>query len=92
MKEFFSNPWASGIIAGLIAISFVLYHSGQLEDRVSHNETALAEVKQEVRDLSNSHHELVVEISKLSIELHYVREDVAEVNGKLDKLLNGSAK
>lgn len=90
MRDFLNGPWASGLIAGIIAVAVVLYNSGALGDRVFHNETAISELRQDVRSLSDSHNDLVVELAKLNIELHYVREGTNDANAKLDKLVNSA--
>ena len=95
MKEIINAPWTGGILVGIIMLVVYIVHGGQQftnhDDRITFNSAQITENRQQVAELSNRQNELVIELSKVTIELHYLRADVAEIDSKIDKLLNGGS-
>ena len=87
MKDFLSNPWMSGCVVGLLAIGGMIYHSGQLADRVDHLEDWRRTYEERTLTIDKDVQELQVTTENIVTRVGHMEVVLEKLDGKLDTLV-----
>ena len=91
MKDFFSNPWMSGIIVGLIMVIAFIYHSGQTvqshADRLDYLESRSHVVDERLLQVSSDVQNLQITDTSQQARLQHLEALVERIDAKVDTLI-----